>query len=69
MLKQNETVAPVFSVVVPVYNAERYLNKALQSILDQDFPDFERIPLVMAVLDASLQQKPLLCWLKKRKQS
>lgn len=43
MTKSTKTVAPVFSVVVPVYNAERYLNKALQSILDQDFPDFELI--------------------------
>lgn len=43
MLKNKETAVPVFSVVVPVYNAERYLNKTLQSILDQDFPDFELI--------------------------
>lgn len=43
MQKGREKAVPVFSVVVPVYNAERYLNKALQSILDQDFTDFELI--------------------------
>ena len=43
MIRNKKLVVPVFSVVVPVYNAERYLNKALQSILDQDFTDFELI--------------------------
>ena len=33
MQKGRGKTVPVFSVVVPVYNAERYLNKALQSIL------------------------------------
>ncbi len=54
MLKNRETVAPVFSVVVPVYNAERYLNKALQSILSQDFPDFELILVDDGSTDGSL---------------
>ena len=34
---------PVFSIVMPVYNAEKYLNKSVESILKQDFPDFELI--------------------------
>lgn len=54
MLKSKETVVPVFSVVVPVYNAERYLNKTLQSILDQDFPDFELILINDGSTDESL---------------
>ena len=54
MLKNKETVVPVFSVVVPVYNAERYLNKALQSILDQDFTDFELILVDDGSTDDSL---------------
>ena len=54
MLKSKETVVPVFSVVVPVYNAERYLNKALQSILDQDFTDFELILVDDGSTDDSL---------------
>ena len=34
---------PVFSIVMPVYNAEKYLEKSLQSILNQTFSDFELI--------------------------
>jgi glycosyltransferase involved in cell wall biosynthesis len=34
---------PVISVVLPVYNGERYLEKAIQSVLDQSFTDFELI--------------------------
>lgn len=32
-----------FSIIMPVYNVERYLAKAIQSILNQDFQDFELI--------------------------
>jgi glycosyltransferase involved in cell wall biosynthesis len=31
------------SIIVPVYNVERYLNKCLDSILNQTFKDFELI--------------------------
>lgn len=34
---------PVFSVIVPVYNAEKYLKKCIESILNQTFTDFELI--------------------------
>jgi glycosyltransferase involved in cell wall biosynthesis len=34
---------PLISVVMPVYNAERYLNDSIQSILNQTFKDFEFI--------------------------
>jgi glycosyltransferase involved in cell wall biosynthesis len=33
--------APVISVLMPVYNAERYVAKAVESILQQSFRDFE----------------------------
>ena len=35
--------APVISVIVPVYNAERYLPECIESILSQSFTDFELI--------------------------
>lgn len=35
--------APKVSVVMPVYNAETYLGEAVDSILNQTFPDFELI--------------------------
>lgn len=34
---------PKVSVVMPVYNAEKYLNEAIESILNQSFSDFELI--------------------------
>lgn len=33
----------VISVIVPVYNAEKYLNRCIESILDQTFKDLELI--------------------------
>ena len=36
---------PKLSIVVPVYNAERYLNQCIDSILGQSFTDFELIIL------------------------
>ncbi len=32
---------PLFSVYVPAYNAERYIDECVQSVLDQSFTDFE----------------------------
>ena len=36
---------PMVSVVMPVFNAERYLRDAVDSVLSQDFQDFEFIVL------------------------
>ena len=30
-----------FSVIVPVYNVEKYLNRCVDSLLGQEFDDFE----------------------------
>ncbi len=32
---------PFFSIIVPIYNAERYLEQCLSSILGQEFTDYE----------------------------
>ena len=32
-----------FSLIVPIYNVKPYLNKCLDSILAQTYPDFEAI--------------------------
>ncbi len=37
------TIMPKVSVIVPVYNAERYLRRCIDSILSQTFTDFELI--------------------------
>ena len=41
-MQQQETLpAPKVSIVVPVYNAERFLEQTLQSVIQQDFTDWE----------------------------
>lgn len=42
----SESHRSLFSVIVPVYNTERYLDQCVQSILGQTFRDFELILIV-----------------------
>ena len=46
--------APLISVIMPVYNAARYVREAVQSILDQSFTDFELIIIDDGSSDDSL---------------
>ena len=50
-------ISPKISVIVPVYNVERYLSKCLDSILNQTFTEFECI----LVDDCSLDNCPAIC--------
>lgn len=34
---------PLISIVVPVYNAEKYLRQCIESVLNQDFSDYELV--------------------------
>ena len=45
---------PLISVIMPVYNAEKFLRKSLQSILDQSISDFEVIVINDGSTDGSL---------------
>lgn len=38
---------PVVSVLMPTYNAEKYLKEAIDSILNQTFTDFESLLLMI----------------------
>lgn len=43
MFRENSKKKPAISVLMPVYNSEKYLNEAIESILNQTFVDFEFI--------------------------
>ncbi|MFU6373810.1 glycosyltransferase family 2 protein [Metapseudomonas otitidis] len=45
--------APLISVILPVYNAAKYLRTAIQSILDQTLSDFELIVINDGSTDSS----------------
>lgn len=49
--------SPFFSVIVPVYNVEKYLRECVDSILNQSFTDFELI----LVDDGSPDGCPSIC--------
>lgn len=46
---------PTISVLMPVYNAERYVAQAVESILNQSFADFEFLIIDDGSTDRSLQ--------------
>ena len=46
---------PKISIVIPVYNAEKYLEECLNSILKQDFDNFEAICVNDGSPDNSLE--------------
>ena len=50
-------MTPSISVIVPVYNTGDYLKLCIDSILDQDFSDFELI----LVDDGSTDESPSIC--------
>lgn len=53
---------PEISVIVPVYKVEKYLDRCIESIVNQTYPDFELI----LVDDGSPDNSPSLCdeWAK-----
>ena len=53
----------VVSIIVPIYRAEKYLNKCVQSIVDQTYKNLE----IILVDDGSPDNCPAICdaWAKK----
>lgn len=54
---------PLISVIVPVYNVEKYLDRCIQSIVDQTYKDIE----IILVDDGSPDNCPKMCdeWAQK----
>ena len=52
---ENNQDAPKISVIIPVYNDERYIQQTIQSVLDQTFTDFELILVDDASTDKSVE--------------
>lgn len=44
---------PLFSVIVPVHNAEKYMRRGMNSIFSQDFKDFEAVIVLDSCTDES----------------
>ena len=40
---QNKVENPLFSIIVPIYNVERYLEQSIKSVLAQDYHNYELI--------------------------
>lgn len=48
---------PTFSVIVPVYNVEKYLQECINSILSQSITDFE----LLLIDDGSSDKSGIIC--------
>lgn len=47
----------LFSIIIPVYNAEKTLERCIQSVLEQDFNDFE----IILIDDGSTDNSGIIC--------
>ena len=56
-IKDNVMDKSRLSIIIPVYNAEEYLDRCLTSILEQEFVSYE----VILIDDGSTDSSPLIC--------
>lgn len=54
---QNLGTAIKISIIVPIYNVEKYINRCIESLLIQNFSDFE----IILVDDGSTDRSGLIC--------
>ena len=55
MVEEKESSMPLLTVLMPVYNAEKFLAESINSILSQTYSDFELLILDDASTDNSLK--------------
>ena len=48
---------PFFSVIIPVYNGEKTIAKTIESVLLQDFRDYE----IIVINDGSIDSTEIIC--------
>lgn len=48
---------PLISVIIPIYNSENYLNRCIDSVLEQDYSNIE----IILVDDGSKDKSPIIC--------
>ena len=56
-LEQSVKTSPTISVIVPVYNAEMYLQRCIDSVLAQTYQDFE----LLLIDDGSTDSSGAIC--------
>ena len=56
-LEQSVKTSPTISVIVPVYNAEKYLHRCIDSVLAQTYKDFE----LLLIDDGSKDSSGAIC--------
>ena len=56
-LEQSVKTSPTISVIVPVYNAEKYLHRCIDSVLAQTYKDFE----LLLIDDGSKDSSGTIC--------
>jgi glycosyltransferase involved in cell wall biosynthesis len=54
MIQSNDILKPFFSVIIPVYNKEKYISMTIDSVLNQKFQDFELIIVCDPSTDKSI---------------
>lgn len=56
-IERGVSAPPKISVIVPVYNVEKYLHRCIDSILSQTFTDFE----LLLIDDGSKDESGAIC--------
>tara|TARA_Y100000385_G_scaffold291066_1_gene367013 strand:+ start:7173 stop:7916 length:744 start_codon:yes stop_codon:yes gene_type:complete len=52
---------PLVSIITPVYNAEKYISSCIQSVLDQEYTDWEMILVNDCSVDNSMTNIKVFC--------